>query len=381
MTRCRTTAVLSMARTAMAIACLVAASGCGGDDDGGGGTPVPTAPKATPTPASTAPPAGTATPVVVVPTATPTPTTGAAEFAGEYSSTIALQGVEEAHLDLTVGADASASGTLEIVDLSAAVVRRRNTSVASNISISVGFVSLSGSIDPAAGTFHFSGNITGPEGPIPFDLSGTLPSSPEGSGSVDLIVAGESYSSTISAGAGPTPLPTSSAEPTPTAVAGGCGHGVFSTSFSAIVDSNMVDRSPQTMGNVNALSSGDGLGGFVWVISAAQCGLELGDVSHNVVIQGSGVTTPIQAGTYALNTTSPPFVGVTYMETLFNPLAPAGNYQHAWGSIGGTLTLTDAGGGAFEVHITAPMGDHPLLHSGTGTFDLELSGTIDQVGP
>ena len=245
MIRCRTTAVLSMARTAIAVACLLAVSGCGGDDDGGGPTPVPTAPKASPTRASTAPPTGTSTAVVAVPTATasPTRTTSAAEFAGEYSSTIALEGAEEAHLDLTVGADASATGTLEIVEVSAAVLRYPNAAVASGISVSVGFVSLSGSIDPAAGTFHFSGNIDGPEGPIPFDLSGTLPSSPEGSGSVALVVAGQSYSSTIGAGTGPTPLPTSSAEPTPTAVAGGCGHGVFSTSFSAVADSNMVDRS------------------------------------------------------------------------------------------------------------------------------------------
>src|SRR5580765_3419618 len=120
MIRCRTTAVLSMARTAIAVACLLAASG--GDDDGGGPTPVPTAPKASPTRASTAPPTGTSTAVVAVPTATasPTRTTSAAEFAGEYSSTIALEGAEEAHLDLTVGADASATGTLEIVEVSAA---------------------------------------------------------------------------------------------------------------------------------------------------------------------------------------------------------------------------------------------------------------------
>ena len=141
----------------------------------------------------------------------------------------------------------------------------------------------------------------------------------------------------------------------------------------------MVERSPQTMGNVTAQSTADGGTGFIWVISAAQCGLVLGDVSHNIIIQGSGLTTPIQAGTYALGTATPPFVGVTYSETLYNPLSPAGNFQHAWGSTGGTLTLTDAGGGAFTVHITAPMGEHPLLHSGTGTFDLEVSGTVDQV--
>lgn len=376
MIRCRT-------MTSIAIACLLAASGCGGDDDGGSTTPVPTVPKASPTRTSPAAPTRTSTTAVSLPTATasPTPTEGTSELAGDYSSTIALEGTQEAHLDLAVAADSSASGTLEIVEVSATVLRHRSASVTSSLSISLGFVSLSGSIDPSSGTFHFAGNIDGPEGAIPFDLSGTLPSSPEGSGSVTLAVAGQSYSSTISAGAGPTPLPTSSAPPTPTAVAGGCGHGVFGANFSNVVDSNMVDRSQQAIGNVTAISSGDGIGGFIWVISAAQCGLVLGDVSHNVIIQGSGLTTPIQAGTYALGTATPPFVGVTYSETLYNPLAPAGNYQHAWGSTGGTLTLTDAGGGAFTVHIAAPMGEHVLLHSGTGTFDLDVSGTIDQVGP
>ena len=112
--------------------------------------------------------------------------------------------------------------TAVLVASAAALVRQQFGTLSANVSVSAGLVSLAGSIDPTTGTFHFGGQIAGPEGPIPFDLSGALPSSPGGSGSVTLMLAGQTYTSTIGAGVGPTPLPTSAGEPTPTPVAGGC---------------------------------------------------------------------------------------------------------------------------------------------------------------
>lgn len=369
------------ARAAVAMACLLAVAGCSDDDIGSSGPTPTTGTQATATRTRTTAPAGTATASANTPTpsASPTPTEGTSARAGAYSSTIDLGGNQEAHLNLTVAEDDSATGTLELVETTAGLVRHSLGSVTSNLSISTGLVSLSGSIDPADGTFHFSGNVTGPEGPIPFDLSGTLPSSPSGSGSVTLTVAGQSYTSAIAAGAGPTPLPTSAGGPTPTPVAGGCDHGVFTASFSNVSNSNLLATGPETIGKSNAVDAADGLGTYVWAITGGQCDLELGDVAHGIVIQGVGLSTRIAAGTYTLNSATPPFLGISYSEILYNPLSPAGNFLHAWASTGGTLTITDIGGGAFHFHGTAPMAENPLLHGGTGTFDLEIDGTIDQV--
>src|SRR5262249_31006471 len=118
---------------------------------------------------------------------------------------------------------------------------------------------------------------------------------------------------------------------------------------------------------------------FNWTILGNQCGLVLGDIAHGVVMQAIEPT-GIQAGTYAIANSAPPSVGLSYTETNL-VVDPSQRFLHFWSATSGTLTIEDAGGGAFHFHATAPMAPDGLLGGGaTGTFTLELDGTLDQIG-
>jgi Tol biopolymer transport system component len=216
MSACRRGRAWSLGRVAVATVLLFAMSGCG-DDGESGSTPKPTNPPvstSTPRPTDTPQTNNTEQPTATnaVQTATPTPTETPISIAGDYSSTVLLDGGDVAHVNLTVESDGQTNGTFEIVGSAAATLRTRRALVTQTTQVSAGFVNLAGLVDPGTGAFHFSGNI----GAIPFDLSGTIPASPDGTGSLTLIFDGQTYTSTISRGTGPTPLPTQGENPTPT---------------------------------------------------------------------------------------------------------------------------------------------------------------------
>ena len=207
MIRCRGVEMGSVRLMVLAAALLAVLSGCGDDDNRPPGTPGPTsspAKTASVQPTATLPPSG-ASP-------TPTPTEAVSDIAGDYSSTVPLGGGQEAHVNLAVQSDGQATGTLEIVETSAAARRFSRALVVQAVSVSAGLVTLSGSVDPANGAFHFSGTFAGPTGAVPFDLSGTVPTSSGGS-DLTLVLNGQSYPSILLRGAGPTPLPTPAGNP------------------------------------------------------------------------------------------------------------------------------------------------------------------------
>ena len=72
----------------------------------------------------------------------------------------------------------------------------------------------------------------------------------------------------------------------------------------------------------------------------------------------------------------PPFLNVSYTETKLT-LDPSQNFAHMWGSTGGTLVIDDAGGGELRFHATnVTMAKGLVLRGATGTFTLDISGTI-----
>jgi hypothetical protein len=172
--------------TTVALAALVAVSGCS-DDDG------PPANPGTPVPTNTAGPTATATPIPV---------------AGEYSGSVALDGGETADVEITVQTDGDASGTVLLEDPTAASGAGGAAAL-----ISVGVL---GTVDTVTGAFDLGGTFAGAGGTVTIRLTGVLPG-PGRTGTMTLEVNGDSYTAGLSPVVPPTAPPTpTSAQPVPT---------------------------------------------------------------------------------------------------------------------------------------------------------------------
>lgn len=371
-----------------AAALLLAASGCHDDDDNNG-TPKPTATaKPTNTPKSTNTPKPTSTPTrpgdptntPAARTSTPTATaTARPQIQGNYAANIPLDGGQTAHINVSVDSSGHATGSLEVVGNGSAIARSRLGTVASGISISVGYANISGEIDPSTGAFHFSGNIALGGTSTSFDLSGNLPTTPGGTGSVTATINGHTYTASIGAGVGPTPLPTQSSQPTPTPVAGGCADGVLHVTYSNVNGAN-AETSDLTLGKVTALDTPDSQAGrYVWVISANECDVTFGELGRGVVIQGFGVVNRIEPGTYTLGVNPSGILAISYVQSLL-VANPAERQTRMWGASTGTLTISDAGGGNLSIHAeNVAMAPQLGIAPGEGTFTLDITGTISHV--
>ncbi len=359
-------------------------TGCGDSDSlnhpptGGGNTP-----KATNTTAvALATATRTLTHAAVAGTATPTPTVTPPSVSGNYTSAITLAGGRSANLNLVVQASGAATGSLEIVGLAASALTRSalgSLYARAAVNVSLGFVSISGTIDPATGAFHFSGNISIGGQSTAFDLSGSVPLTPGGSGSVTAVINGDTFTSTIGVGAGPTPLPTQAGAPTNTPAASGCDHGVFDITVSNPVASN-VSTSTVTLGKGNALDTPDSTPGrFVWVITGNLCETPLGTLLRSLVIRGLGVTSEIVPGSYPIGVGSNGIFAIAFSESP-QVANPADRFLHMWDATGGTLVIEDAGGGALHLRVSgAPMAPSTLIQGAEGTFTLDIDGTITSV--
>lgn len=355
----------------VALTTVLVVAGCSESDDGGGGTPRPTNP-----PVSTSTAASTNTPR---PTATATPTVAPADIAGDYAAIIDLDDGEQAYLNLAVASDGQASGTLEITGGTATSVRTNHALVAQTVAVSVGLVSLSGSINASTRSFYFAGTIAGPDGPIPFDISGTLPDSSGSSGSVALTVDGETYGSSIARGTGPTPLPTSAgATPTPS---NGCTGGGGDATFSNVAGVNANQpldalHLDEAEGNHSAIPAASyfALGG-----KGGNCPIPVNGVARLVSFSLSKGTDFVAGDSLPLGpiVIGQPIAKVDYSE------ASVGPTLQSWTAQSGTITVESVVGDSYRVRISdAQMVPGPPFIYGPpplGTFTLNYTLTIDAI--
>jgi hypothetical protein len=307
---------------------------------------------------------------------------GCPTFAGEYYGTVDLDD-GSATMNLTVEADGQATGDVVIYGEAGSLITRGRTQIASFV--------ISGSVDLNTGAYMLSGSYLQNGQTIPVEASGVLPQRLGGTGTFNFQLGSSTYTGSITTGDGSTPTPTrtppvptatpTQTGPTPTPPSGGCADGIFEVTASNLSPDSNLAVPAVTLGRVTALDTLDTTGNtYVWTVTAAPCSVALGDISHVLILQAVGIPTRIQPGTYPLASATPPFVGITYSESRLNPLDPGGNFSRSWGTTGGTLIIEDAGGGVLRVRASGvPMGPHPLLRGGTGTFTLELNGVLTRV--
>ena len=292
------------------------------------------------------------------------------EFAGDYSGTLDL-GERMGDVDLTVAPDGHAASGSLLVDSASLVTRYFRA-----LTFPVGGFStaLTGSVDPDTGSFEVSGSYVDGGQTILVNIQGTLPDS-TGSVTISAQIGTETFTGTLRAVA-PTPVPTPAATPTPIA---GCGDGAFGVTFSNVSGTN-ADTSPLALGKVTATDLFDGSSNtYIWVITGNVCTPMLGQPLRGIALQGIGQPDRIQPGTYAVGSSVPPFLNLTYTETNITT-NPSQNFIHSWGATGGTLVLEDAGNGTLRFHASGVTMVKGLVFQGaSGTFTLDISGTIDRV--
>lgn len=133
-------------------------------------------------------------------------------YTGQFYGSVTMDAGQSGKVNLAVQADGSATGTLKISDGGSATFFGDGGSAGL-----IATVLVSGTVDLDAGTF----SLTGTYNDVAVTISGTLPSSLGGTGSLTVQIGSAVYSSTITTGDGsPTPTPTATrtatATPTPT---------------------------------------------------------------------------------------------------------------------------------------------------------------------
>jgi hypothetical protein len=296
-------------------------------------------------------------------------------FTGQYTARIDVGDGETATLQLQVGPDGAATGTLSVAPTAAGRAAIR---------IEIPLLSLSGSVDLDSGEFHLSGTVSGPDGDVPVDISGSLPERAGGEGSVTLQVGAESFTGPIAAGDGrPTPTPTqvvSTSTPTPTGTPGmlpteepGCEGGVVSATITDASGTNsyLSLGGALELGPLTVVLTAAGFGG-----GTAPCHLMAGDVIRRfqfIILDFGG----IKVGTpYALGLRDGAF---DYLETpTTNPLGTRG-----WSADGGTLIIDSLEGSVARFRVVdAAMVPEPTFSAqtpATGTFTLNASGVATRL--
>ncbi len=295
--------------------------------------------------------------------------TGSVE--GDYSGDLTL-GARHASIELSADASGHLTGSLVV----------ESTSLAARLWTAVTFpvggfsATLDGSVNPATGAFEVNGSFNDGVQTIPIHITGTLPGS-TGTVAISAQIGDQTFNGTLSAGA-PTPTPTPSG-PTPTPVAS-CGDGSLSVSFSNVSADTNANTAALGLGKSSASDVFDGSSNsYIWVVVGAVCQPVANQPLRGIALQGIGVGTAIQPGTYTIASGTPPFIGITYTENNVTT-NPANNFIHNWSSTGGTLVITDAGGGKLNVHAFGVTMVKGLVFQGAvGTFTLDISGTINKV--
>jgi hypothetical protein len=300
-------------------------------------------------------------------------------FTGEYTARIDVGDGETATISLDVAPDGTATALLRVAP-TADVLRPA-------LRIDLPLLSLGGTVDLDSGEFHFSGTVSGPDGDIPIDISGTLPDRPGGTGTVTLQAGAESYSGPIAAGDGrPTPTRTPvGSTPTPTATGTpgmlpteepGCEGGVVSVTVSDVNGTNSLIPlgGPLELGPLRTTLSGQSFGG-----GTAPCHPMVGDILQRFQFAVIQISSTIEVGTpYELG------LGLLagafdYLEgPVTNPLATRG-----WSAESGTLIIDSIEGmvARFRI-IDAHMVPEPSFSAqtpATGTFTINGSGVATRL--
>lgn len=300
---------------------------------------------------------------------------GGCPFIGEYSARIDVGDGETGLLRISAAADGTATGTLSVGDSAASAGR-------GGLRIEIPLLHLTGTIDLDSGAFHLTGTADGEDGPVPVDVSGTLPDNPRGSGAVDLDIDGESFAGTVLVGNGqPTPTrtatntpPAASPTPTPTAIpanfptpGASCEGGAMSLHFSQLNGVNSfadlgadLNLGKGAFNIINGVGAG---GGFI------PCTLKVGDVLRRVqLIYISGA---VATGSVLTLGRARGLVTFDYLEApATNPLATRG-----WRSDSGTIVFDSVDGNDVRFHIIgAVMSPEPSFsfqQPATGTFVID----------
>jgi hypothetical protein len=315
---------------------------------------------------------------------------GCPTFVGEFFGTVDLEADQSATMNLTVETAGNATAMIVISERAGLGAFLTGGGAAP-----LGSFSITGTVDLDSGAYDLNGSFNANGADHPVNAAGVLPLRGTG-GTFAFEVDSRTFAGSIVPGDGSTPTPTRTsvqlATPTPTATptgsgstptppSGGCADGIFELTLSnRSGDSNLV-ASAASLGKLTALDVLDTTGNsYVWTITTSRCDIALGEVNYLAMISASGIPTRIQPGTYLLNSSTPPFLAIGFTESRFNPLDPGGNFNRPWASTGGTLVIEDGGGGSLSVRAAGvPMGPHPLLRGGTGTFTLDLNGVITRV--
>lgn len=169
-----------------------------------------------------------------------------------------------------------------------------------------------------------------------------------------------------------TPLRTVTPSPTGIVVPG-CDNGSFDVVYrNASAGGNFV-TSALTLDLVSAGQVRDARrGSYLWSIVGFPCDVNRPRLLRGVQFQYILSATAFAPGTYTL---TPPFASFIYQES-----DDASAYTRTWDTTSMTLVIEAVDGDALSFRITAAMKPQPLLSLGEtpkGTFDLEVSGTVE----
>jgi hypothetical protein len=307
-------------------------------------------------------------------------------FTGRYTGRVDVGDGETATVQLLVAPNGEANGSLT-VGASAAVGRAA-------LRLDIPGVSLIGTVDLDTGDYHLTGSVAGPDGPVPVDVSGTLPLRVGDIGTLRLEIGDDSFDDgTIAAGDGrPTPTPTerlATPTPTPTAMPAGnfptpgssCLNGSISLVFSNASGTNsyvnLAGGVSIGKGTARITNAGvvNGFGG-----EYVPCALNIGDViqrvTFTVLLINSG---PIEVGTPYRLGTDQGGQAFDYLEIpTTNPLGARG-----WSASSGSLVIDSVDGGTVHFHVAdAVMVPEPSFSTqqpATGTFTINAGGVGTQV--
>ncbi len=290
-------------------------------------------------------------------------------FTGQYTAQIDVGDGDVAIIHIQVAPDGSATGSLSTT---AAPVSGRPA-----LRISIPFVSITGTVDLETGAYSFSGSYAGPDGPVPIDVSGTLPETFAGAGNVDLDIGPDQFAGNIAAGTG---VPVST--PTPTVTGGTTtqtpgtdecmGNGSITVEISNVQNTNAITDSPLALDIVSGEDRAEN-DRFVWSIVGHQCLFDPNARSRNFIISGRA-DQEVTPATYPFSIFGGPF-GMGYSE--FGGGIPG--VGAIWFAESGTVTVDAVDGDSVTFHAVGSMRPAvgPLGVNAQGTFTMAASGRIE----
>ncbi len=303
-------------------------------------------------------------------------------FTGRYAARVDVGDGETGLVRLQVASDGTATGTLEVGPTG-------STSGAA-LHLEIPLLNLTGTVDLDSGAFHLSGTVTGRDGDIPVDVSGTLPERPGLNGTLDLDIGDQSFGGPIVAGNGdPTPTPTNTrpaTSPTPTFTpmpasfptppGHTCLNGTFSLVFRDFNGANPF----ADLSHGLAIQKGtfNNIPGLVFGGGAVPCTLMASDVLRRVQLTYIGASA-VEGATLTLGRARGDAT-FDYLEApATNPLATRG-----WRADSGSLVIDHLDASGVRFHIVNAVLSPELSFSsqtpamGSITIDAGAEGTFQQ---